>query len=73
MLGQIIKINTLYSFQKGENCFLDLIEKLNDMKVTAQLNNQPTIRNVAKLLMNSMYGRFGMHTKPMQTSLIPDI
>ncbi|RGB22182.1 DNA polymerase B 2 [Rhizophagus diaphanus] len=69
---RIIKINTLYSFQKGENCFLDLIEKLNDMKVTAQLNNQPTIRNVAKLLMNSMYGRFGMHTKPMQTSLIPD-
>lgn len=40
------------------------------MKVMAQLNDQPTIRNVAKLLMNSMYGRFGMHTKPMQSSII---
>jgi hypothetical protein len=32
------------------------------MKIEAQNNNQPTIRNIAKLLMNSMYGRFGMHT-----------
>lgn len=31
------------------------------MKVEAQSNSQPTIRNLAKLLMNSMYGRFGMH------------
>jgi hypothetical protein len=32
------------------------------MKVQAQMDNKPTIRNLAKLLMNSMYGRFGMHT-----------
>ncbi|CAB4392822.1 unnamed protein product [Rhizophagus irregularis] len=35
--------------------------QLNDMKITAQQNKQATIRNLAKLLMNSMYGRFGMH------------
>lgn len=33
------------------------------MKITAQKENKPTIRNIAKLLMNSMYGRFGMHTE----------
>lgn len=32
------------------------------MKIEAQNNNQPTIRNIAKLLMNSINGRFGMHT-----------
>lgn len=40
------------------------------MKVEAQLNNQPTIRNIAKLLMNSMYGRFGMHTEAIQSAII---
>lgn len=58
----LISIKQAISFQKGENTFLDLIQKLNQIKVEAQQNNQPTIRNVAKLLMNSMYGRFGMHT-----------
>jgi len=31
------------------------------MKITAQQEGRPAIRNIAKLLMNSMYGRFGMH------------
>jgi hypothetical protein len=53
----IIKIHNLIKFQKGE-AFKELILILNQMKIDAQLNKQPTIRNVAKLLMNSMYGRF---------------
>ncbi len=68
---KIDKIHHLYSFQRGVNCFRDLIEKLNTMKIEAQLNDQPTIRNVAKLLMNSMYGRFGMHIHATQFSIIP--
>jgi hypothetical protein len=42
---------------------MTLIERLNQMKVEAQLNEQPVLRNLAKLMqmMNSMYGRFGMH------------
>jgi hypothetical protein len=31
------------------------------MKVQAQVNDQPVLRSVVKLMMNSMYGRFGMH------------
>jgi DNA polymerase elongation subunit (family B) len=31
------------------------------MKVNAQMEGQTVLRNVAKLMMNSMYGRFGMH------------
>nr|AHJ10973.1 plasmid related DNA polymerase [Rhizophagus sp. DAOM 213198] len=58
---KILNITKAYKFKKGVHTFLELITQLNEMKITAQLNNQPTIRNLAKLLMNSMYGRFGMH------------
>ena len=40
------------------------------MKVNAQLEGKPSLRNVAKLLMNSMYGRFGMHTEPVRDEIV---
>jgi hypothetical protein len=58
---ELLEIRKAFSFKRGANTFLQLITQLNDMKITAQQNKQPTIRNLAKLLMNSMYGRFGMH------------
>lgn len=58
---RLLNIEQAWSFKKGINTFKTLIERLNKMKVQAQLNNQPVLRNVAKLMMNSMYGRFGMH------------
>ena len=57
---KLLDIQQAWSFQRGENTFRTLIERLNAMKVQAQLNEQPVIRNIAKLMMNSMYGRFGM-------------
>jgi len=39
------------------------------MKVTAQLEGKPVIRNVAKLMMNSMYGRLGMHIDEVISTL----
>jgi len=66
---KIIKIHNLIQFQKG-GVFQNLILKLNDMKIQAQVQGQPTIRNLAKLLMNSMYGRFGMHTNLEQTAIL---
>ncbi len=41
------------------------------MKVKAQAEGHSSIRNVAKLLMNSLYGRFGMHTDNSITELVP--
>lgn len=57
----LLGINMGWAFKSGVHCFKELIEQLNTMKIEAQLNKQPTIRNMAKLLMNSMYGRFGMN------------
>lgn len=36
----------------------------------AQAANQPALRNVAKVLMNSMYGRFGMHVDNIAAQLV---
>jgi hypothetical protein len=36
-------------------------DQFNQMKVNAQLEGKPTLRNIAKLLIYSMYERFGMH------------
>ena len=59
---ELLSIKLAYSFQRGANTFKDLITQLNEMKIQAQKDGKPTIRNIAKLLMNSMYGRFGMKT-----------
>lgn len=40
------------------------------MKIDAQINNQPTIRNIAKLLMNNMYGRYGIHTDNIRQAIV---
>jgi hypothetical protein len=64
---ELIKLTKGYLFKEGKNTFLQLISQLNSMKIEAQLNKQPTIRNLAKLLMNSMYGRFGMQPSLINT------
>nr|AGA14206.1 truncated DNA polymerase [Rhizophagus irregularis]AGA14238.1 truncated DNA polymerase [Rhizophagus irregularis]AHX00135.1 hypothetical protein [Rhizophagus irregularis]AJK91342.1 plasmid related DNA polymerase [Rhizophagus aggregatus] len=68
----LLGITKAYLFQKGENTFLQLIETLNDMKISAQKEGKPTIRNLAKLLMNSMYGRFGMHPSLTKHEIITE-
>jgi hypothetical protein len=67
---QIVAISQAYSFDRGDNLFKDLIVQLNEMKIRAQAEGQPTLRNVAKLLMNSMYGRFGMHVDNTKAEVV---
>jgi len=67
---QILNIEWALKFEIGNNCFKDLIEILNAMKIEGQVNKQPTIRNLAKLLMNSMYGRFGMKASFLVTQIV---
>lgn len=55
-----------------KRCLKDEGRQLNEMKIQAQLQGLPTLRNLAKLLMNSMYGRFGLHTEATQTALLPN-
>ncbi len=41
------------------------------MKINAQLEGRPTLRNIAKLLMNAHYDRLGMH--PNETLFVNSI
>jgi hypothetical protein len=66
---RLLGIEQAWEFQRGENTFRDLIGTLNDMKVRAQKDGKPVLRNIAKLMMNSMYGRFGMHIEEEITVL----
>jgi hypothetical protein len=51
-----------YGYAFGSAFIFDkYIDKLNAMKIQAQLDGKPSLRAIAKLLMNSSYGRFGMH------------
>nr|YP_008474718.1 truncated DNA polymerase [Glomus cerebriforme]AGJ98100.1 truncated DNA polymerase [Glomus cerebriforme] len=67
---KLLNIGEAWLFQRGENTFRALIEKLNAMKVQAQKEGKPVLRNLAKLLMNSMYGRFGMHTPEVKHAIV---
>lgn len=40
------------------------------MKIEAQFYMQPVLRNIAKLMMNSMYGRFGMKMEEGVTEFV---
>ena len=67
---ELMDIGEAWEFKRGNNTFKALIERLNLMKINAQLEGRPVLRNIAKLLMNSMYGRFGMHTPEVKFALV---
>lgn len=67
---ELVSTGAAFEFQRGENTFTRLIQKLNPMKIEAQKANKPVLRNIAKLLMNSLYGRFGMHPNTTQTMIV---
>src|SRR5271154_6976168 len=46
------------------------VQGLEDIKVNAQNDEKPVLRNIAKLLMNSRYGRFGMHTPEIKFAIV---
>jgi hypothetical protein len=48
-------------FKAHDNVFASLIQRLNQLKIDAQAQGKPALRSLAKMLMNSLYGRFGMH------------
>nr|YP_010759082.1 hypothetical protein QEO35_mgp37 [Hericium alpestre]WEX31996.1 hypothetical protein [Hericium alpestre] len=55
-----VKILYGYKFEKSNNLFTEMINKYFELKKYAILNNLPAKAAVSKLLMNSLFGRFGM-------------
>lgn len=58
--GYKFKIIYGYKFERGSKIFYDMNLKYYDLKKYARLNNLPSKATVSKLIMNSLFGRFGM-------------
>ena len=67
---ELLQIGKAFSFQRGDNTFKALIERFNLIKINAQLDGRPVLRQISKLIMNSLYGRFGMHTPELQFAIL---
>lgn len=64
--GYEIKVIKGYSFNKVENVFTSYITKLYEIKS----NNSGPLKSIAKYLLNSLIGRFGMHLEKRRTKLM---
>lgn len=57
------KIKPLYgwTFERNNNLFKNYVEKFYNDKLNAKIENNPVKSKVAKLFLNSLYGKFGMN------------
>lgn len=55
--GYKINIQYCYQFKRGKNLFLDYVNDLYEIK---EHTNDPVQKKIAKLFLNSLYGRLGM-------------
>ena len=67
-LGYTIKILRGYYFSKYENLFQDYIGTLYNLRL--EFDKTHPMNYTAKLLMNSLYGRFGMSYQLSKTRVI---
>lgn len=55
--GYTIKVEYCYQFERGQNLFKEFV---NDHFEIKQKTTDPIQRSIAKLMLNSLYGRLGM-------------
>ena len=58
-LGFKVKIHKGYGWKNSDNIFYDYISKYYKIKQIAQKDNNKALYELSKLLMNSLYGKFG--------------
>jgi len=56
--GYKVKIEYSYLFERGKDLFKDYVNDHFDLKKNS---TDPVQKNIAKLFLNSLYGRFGMN------------
>lgn len=64
-LGAIVKVNAINIYEKAP-IFEGYIDYFYDMKLEATKNNNQISREIAKLFLNSLYGKFGQSHKDMK-------
>lgn len=60
-----------YKFRGGKGFFDEYIDKWMDVKIEASKSGNKGMRTIAKLMLNSLYGKFG--TNPHVTNKLPEL
>lgn len=68
-LGYEIEVDSGYLFESDNSLFHDFISKFYNMRQEAKRQRNGAVDQVAKLIMNSAYGRFALSTEPGIISL----
>lgn len=58
-LGFKVKIHKGFGWENSDNIFYDYIQKYYGIKKESQIRNQKALYEISKLMMNSLYGKFG--------------
>lgn len=53
-----------YKMDKSNELFVEYVKKFSDIKIKAEQEGNNARRSVAKLMLNSLYGRFGLKYEP---------
>jgi hypothetical protein len=65
-----ITIKYGYKFERGKDVFKKYVEHYFNVKKEAELENNKGKRTLAKLLLNSLYGRFGLKYQGSRTDVV---
>jgi hypothetical protein len=65
-----ITIHYGYKFNRGKYVFKEFITHYFELKKTSTLNNNDGRKFLAKLMLNSLYGRFGLKYQPSITKIV---
>lgn len=68
-LGYHIELLDGYHFERGVDVFKSFVTSMYKMKIDAEKSNDYVGRMLAKLQMNSLYGRFGMSDQELDSKL----
>ena len=66
-MGYIIITLKGYSFDRGKNVFTAYVDHFFEKKATA---STPGERYIIKLLLNTLFGKWGMKDKPVECELM---
>ena len=58
-----LKFNGGYKFQAASGLFDEYIEHWTEQKIKAKKEKNPSMYRISKLMLNSLYGKFGLSTK----------
>lgn len=59
-IGYEYEYETIYNYKNKSEYFKNPVDKLYEMKIKAEKDNNPALRAIAKIIINSLYGFFGI-------------